>query len=377
MARLHVELCRRLAPDDVLVSTVAHPRAAGVDAGEPYTVHRQSFPFSRANRFVHAAQWTRWLAQETRAGDVLHCGNVRPVGYAVWWAARHNRVPYVAHVYGGDLLRERRKIAESGVKRASARAILGGAAGIIGCSKWTAGLARSVMAEAGVRNQPPVAGIDLGTDPQRFHPSHATSALRQRFSIGDAPLAITVARLVPHKGQDVALQAMALLAADMPTLHYVLIGSGEDERRLRALAAQLGLYERVHFAGALSDEETAAAYASATVYVGPSRLDAGVNVEGFGISFVEAGASGVPSVAGDSGGVRGAVRDGETGLVVPPGDPVAVAKALRTLLRDEDRRLAMGREARRWVEKYYNWDRVAAETRAFVLDATAAARHHA
>lgn len=374
MARLHVELCRRLAPDNVLVSTVAHPHAADVDGGEPYPVHRQRFPFSRANRFVHVLQWTHWLAGEARNGDVIHCGNVRPVGYATWWAARRKRVPYVAHVYGGDLLREKRKIAESRVKRATARAILGGAAGIVGCSQWTANLARLVMADAGVRQPPPVVGIDLGTDPQRFNPSRATGALRRKLGIGDAPMAITVARLVPHKGQDVAIQAMALLASDFPSLQYVLVGSGEDESRLRALSTELGLAQRVHFAGALSDAETAEAYAAATVYVGPSRLDADVNVEGFGISFVEAGASGVPSVAGDSGGVRGAVRDGETGIVVPPGDPVAVAKALRTLLRDADLRHAMGREARRLVERYYNWDRVAAETRAFVLDVTARAR---
>ena len=280
----------------------------------------------------------------------------------------------MAHVYGGDLLREKRKIAESRVKRATARAILGGAAGIVGCSQWTANLARLVMADAGVRQPPPVAGIDLGTDPVRFNPSRATGALRTKLGIGDAPLAITVARLVPHKGQDVAIQAIALLAPDFPALQYVMVGAGEDESRLRALSTELGIAPRVHFAGALSDDETAEAYATATVYIGPSRLDAGVNVEGFGISFIEAGASGVPSVAGDSGGVRGAVRDGETGIVVPPGDPVAVAKALRMLLRDHDLRRAMGREARRLVETYYNWNRVAAETRAFVLAVTARAR---
>lgn len=374
MARLHVELCRRLAPDDVLVSTVAHPGALDIDRREPYRVHRQPFSFAHANRFINVARWTGWLRREARPGDVIHCGNLRPVGYATWWTAKRTGVPYVAHVYGGDLLREQKKIAESGLKRATARAILGGAAGVVGCSKWTAELARHVMAEAGVRKPPPVIGIDLGTDPERFHPSRATGALRARFGIGDAPLAITVARLVPHKGQDVAIRAIQLLARDFPTLQYVLVGSGEDDARLRALAAELEVADRIHFAGALSDEDAAEAYATSTIYVGPSRLDAGVNVEGFGISFIEAGASGVPAVAGDSGGVRSAVRDGETGIVVAAGDPIPVAKALRTLLRDDDLRRAMGREARKLVERHYNWDRVAAETRAFALEVTAGAR---
>lgn len=372
MARLHVELCRQLAAEDeVLVSTIAAPDAQALDAAEPFAVHRQPFGFSRVNRTTNVLRWTRWLAGEVRPGDIVHCGNIRPPGYASWWAARRAGVPYVVHVYGGDLLREERKIASSVVKRASARRIFGDAAGVIGCSRWTADLARRVMRAAGVVREPPVAGIDLGTDPLRFHPSRATGAIRARFGIGDAPMLITVARLVPHKGQDVALRAMALLATEAPGLHYVLIGAGEDASRLRALAAELGLADRVHLAGALTDDECAEALASATVYVGPSRLDAGINVEGFGISFVEAAASGVPSVAGDSGGVRSAVRNGETGIVVPAGDPLAVASALRTLLRDEDLRRAMGRQARKLVENHYNWERVGRETRSFVLDAVA------
>jgi glycosyltransferase involved in cell wall biosynthesis len=98
-----------------------------------------------------------------------------------------------------------------------------------------------------------------------------------------------------------------------------------------------------------------------------SRVDAGLNAEGFGIAFVEAGASGTPTVAGDSGGVRSAVRDGETGLVVDPIDPQAAASAIRTLLNDPARRLALGSEARRAAEQYFNWDRVARDVREFAL----------
>ncbi|MFL5595796.1 MAG: glycosyltransferase, partial [Gemmatimonadaceae bacterium] len=86
------------------------------------------------------------------------------------------------------------------------------------------------------------------------------------------------------------------------------------------------------------------------------------------ISFLEAGASGIPSVAGDSGGVRSAVSDGETGIVVPPADTDAVADAIRSLLLNPERRKEMGRAARHAVETYYNWDRVARDTRAFTYE---------
>ena len=158
---------------------------------------------------------------------------------------------------------------------------------------------------------------------------------------------------------------IAALAPDFPALHYLVVGGGRDRARLEALARSFGLGDRVVFAGMLNDDEIAEAYATATVYVGPSRLDRGINVEGFGISFIEAAASGTPSVAGDSGGVRSAVRDGETGFVVPPEDIGAIASAIRILLTDDERRTAMGRAARASVEEHYNWARVARETRAF------------
>jgi glycosyltransferase involved in cell wall biosynthesis len=91
-----------------------------------------------------------------------------------------------------------------------------------------------------------------------------------------------------------------------------------------------------------------------------------LQAEGFGISFVEAASSGTPSVAGNSGGVSSAVRDGETGLLVPPTDVAAAAAAIRRLLDDHALRESFARAARCAVESHYNWDRVAADTIAFV-----------
>ena len=170
---------------------------------------------------------------------------------------------------------------------------------------------------------------------------------------------------MPHKGQDETIRAVASLANEFPDLRYLMVGEGHDEQRLKDLARELGVSDRIVFAGHLSESELPEAYATSTLYVGLSRVDREINAEGFGISFVEAGASGVPSVAGDSGGVRSAVRDGETGIVVPPLDRPAIVNAIASLLRDDARRQAMGRTARLAVETHYNWDRVARDTREF------------
>ena len=368
MARRHVELVRRY-PEPMSVSTVAAPDAARYDAAEEYAIERQPFTFARANRFANQARWGRWLVKRCRDRiQVLHCGNIRPVGYAVWWAHKRLRIPYVVYVNGGDLLRERVKAKRSALKRRTARLILGDAAGIVATSAWCADLAREVMREVGITSPPPVAALDLGTDPVRFRPGNDTGTLRLRWGIRRAPIVVTVARLVPHKGQDVGIRALARLRDEFPTLRYVLVGEGHDEARLRNLAAELDVMDRVGFAGPMRDDELPEAYATSTVYLGASRIDNEVNAEGFGISFIEASACALPIVAGDSGGVRSAVRDGETGFVVNPTDVDAVAEALATLLRDVSLRDQMGVAGRRAVETHYNWQRVADDTARFVRE---------
>jgi phosphatidylinositol alpha-1,6-mannosyltransferase len=365
MSRRHVELCRRFAPEPVTVSTPdPGPAAEAFDRREPYRVVRQPFTKDGAKLLANEVRWAAGIARWCRGGDALvHLGNLRPCGYAVGLGTLPRRTPYLIYVNGGDLLRERR-FATQAARRWSGRQLLSRALGIVANSAWTADLARETLALYDARPVP-VAAIDLGTDPEQFSPRRDTGALRRRLGVGAAPLLLTVARLVPHKGQDVALRALAALAAEAPDARLLLVGEGHDRPRLETLARELGVAARVIFAGTLGDGEIAEAYATATLYVGLSRLDNAVDVEGFGISFIEAAASALPSVAGDSGGVRSAVRDGETGLVVPPTDVAAVAAAIRALLSDEPRRRAMGAAARRAAETHYTWDRVARETLAF------------
>ena len=373
MARRYVELCRRFDnfEHSMAVSAVDLEGAAEFDRVEPYPVHRQPFHFRQANRFINGVKWARWLTDYCRGSvDVIHCGNIRPSGYPVAWTAARLGLPYILYVNGGDLLREKQKAAASPLKRRTARRILGGAAGIAGISTWVGELAGEVMRQVGVVRHPPVATIDLGTNPEFFSPEKDSGRLRAKWGLTNEPVVLTVARLVPHKGQDNALRALALLASEFPELRYVMVGEGHDEPRLRALAAELSVADRVVFAGALPDDDLPEVYATSTIYLGPSRMDKEINVEGFGISFIEASASGIPVVAGDSGGVRSAVRDGETGLVVNATDVGAIADSIAGFLRDDERRRSFGEAGRRAVETHYNWDRVARETREFVVSVT-------
>jgi len=373
MARRHVELVRRFSneTEKMEVSTVRIDGDTEFDRGEHYRINRQAFHFREANRFTNQVKWARWLKGycEQRI-DVIHCGNIRPAGYGVLWTMKRLGIPYIVYVNGGDLLRETQKAQKSALKRLTSREILGNAAGIAATSQWVADLTTEVMREVGVANPPPVAALALGTDPTTFSPARDKRTLRSKWGVGDDPVILTVARLVPHKGQDVIVRAMPHLIREFPGLRYVLVGEGHDETRLRAIAVELGVESSVIFAGPVSEDDLPEAYATATIYAGPSRVDNEVNVEGFGISFLEASSSGLPVVAGDSAGVRSAVRDGETGVVLPPRDVDAWVATLGDLLRNHEQRQSLGRAGRKAVEDYFNWDRVARDTRGFTLSVT-------
>lgn len=367
MARRHVELCRRFGDTSVTmdVSTVRADGAEEFDAGEPNRINRQPFYFSEAKLFTNQLRWTSWLLSRAQSDvRVIHCGNVRPVGYAVILANLRRRTPFLLYVNGSDLLREQSALSHAR-KRFGAKAIFGAASGIVATSAWVGRLAEELIRDLDIRNAPPIGAFDLGTDPIFFHPDRDTGALRARWGIGTDPLLVTVARLVPHKGQDVTLRAMAALTEEFPALRYAIVGTGPDEGRLRALATELRISDRTIFTGPVTDDEIAEAYATSTIYIGLSRVESVIFAEGFGISFLEAAASGVPSIAGDSGGVRSAVRDGITGIIVPPTDVRRVADTIRDLLRNPEKRAALGSSARSLVETYYNWDRVAHDTRVF------------
>lgn len=367
MARRHVEVCRRLAQESVTVSAVAATDGGVFDRGESYVIRRQPFGFSRSKRTGNRLRWARDVAALAREHDIIHAGNIRGSGYATWWGARKARVPYLLYVNGGDLLREKRK-AKSLAGRLGCRRVLADASGIVATSRWVEELSGQVMQAVGVHRPPPIKAFDLGTDPRWFHPNADTGALRARWRVGAAPLMITIARLVPHKGQDAGIRALQKLRAEFPELRYVIVGAGGDEERLRDLARELSVTDHVVFPGVLHDSDLPEAYCTSTVYLGLSRVEQDLDAEGFGISFIEASACALPIVAGDSGGVRSAVRDGETGVVVPPTNVDAVAAAVASFLRDEDLRRRFGRAGRVAVETHYNWDRVARDTREFARE---------
>jgi phosphatidyl-myo-inositol dimannoside synthase len=202
--------------------------------------------------------------------------------------------------------------------------------------------------------------VPLGADHVFFRPGVDTSAVRERYGLEGGRWLLSVARLSRHKGVDTALKALARLAVRYPDLGYAVVGTGEELDALEEEARELGVADRVRFLTDVPDRDLPALYNVAEVYLGVSRLME-QRVEGFGISIAEASACGVPVVAGRSGGIPEAVRDGETGFLVEAERADAVAEAVGRLLEDRELRARLGAAGRTAVETYYNWDRVAGD----------------
>lgn len=200
-----------------------------------------------------------------------------------------------------------------------------------------------------------------GVDLEMFHPGVDGSAVRRRYGLADRPVVVCVSRLVPRKGQDTLIRAMPALRRRVADAALLVVGGGPDRSRLQRLARQSGVAPHVVFTGTVPREELPGFFAAGDVYAMPCRTRlAGLDVEGLGIVYLEASATGLPVVAGDSGGAPDAVRDGETGYVVDGRDREAVAERLAWVLWDRTLAARMGAAGRRWVEAEWRWDTQAA-----------------
>jgi phosphatidyl-myo-inositol dimannoside synthase len=199
--------------------------------------------------------------------------------------------------------------------------------------------------------------VPPGVDTDRFAPDEVARAeLRARYRLGQRPVVGCVSRLVPRKGQDMLIRAMPSIRQRVPGAALVIVGGGPYRTTLRRLAHSFGVAEHVVFTDAVPGNELPAHHAMADVFAMPCRTrGAGLDVEGFGIVFLEASAAGVPVVAGRSGGAPETVRDGETGVVVDGWDVGTIAAAVGDLLADPDRAARMGAAGRRWAVDNWQW----------------------
>jgi len=200
-----------------------------------------------------------------------------------------------------------------------------------------------------------------GVDVDAFSPQVSGAEVRAKNGLGDRPVVVCVSRMVPRKGQDLLIRALPAIRRQVPDAALLLVGSGPHRSTLESLARDQGVADHVVITGAVPWSELPAHYAAGDVFAMPCRTRrGGLDVEGLGIVYLEASATGLPVVSGDSGGAPDAVLDSETGFVVPGRDVAACADRVASLLADADLRQRMGAAGRAWVEAEWRWETQAA-----------------
>ena len=335
-------LLARTWPDDALVVGPAHRDAAGHDAGVAWSVRRLAggvWPTPATLAAVRAAA-------AAHRPDVVVLGAAWPLGELTAALARDPGVPVVAISHGLEA-----GLAGIGLGRLVGRTTAHLAALTV-ISDYTERRLRP-HARCPVHRVPP--GVDVG----RFRPDVDGAPLRRRWGVPPAaPLVGCVSRLVRRKGQDRLLDAWPAVHARHPAAWLALVGTGPLEEELRERAARL---RNVVVTGAVAWDDLPAAHAAFDVFAMPCRTRLlGTDVEGLGIVYLEAQASGVPVVAGTSGGAPETVVAGRTGIVVDGRRAGPLAAALDGLLAAPARRAAWGAAGREHAVATWSWDAVAA-----------------
>jgi len=339
------ELWRRLDPSSFAVLTSPYEGADAWDARQKFRIERVREPVLLPHPLM--VRRIERLARDFGAEHVV-LDPALPLGLV----GRSLSLPYSVMVHGAEITVPGRLPAS----RQALAHVLRGASHVIASGRYPAAeAARAAGRELQVVQIPP------GVDTQRFHPLDDAQrrAARAKFGVSEhAPLVVGVSRLVPRKGFDVAIRAVARVAAASRTVGggrpdssvdgvtMLIGGAGRDRDRLQRLIDEL--QAPVRLLGRVSDADLPALYGCADAFMMLCRNRwGGLEQEGFGIVFAEAAACAVPQIAGDSGGAAEAVVDGETGMVVrDPRNVDAVAESLRSLLGDATRRNRMAMASR-------------------------------
>ena len=302
----------------------------------------------RALRYhVHSARRLRRLARG--AHTVVHCSRAIPEGVGAMLARLTGGPRYACWAHGEDLA----TALTSRELTAATSAVYRFADAAFANSRNTA----SLLGRFGV----PASKIHVvhpAVDAMRFRPDVDGRHIRERFAGPDDIVLLTVGRLQRRKGHDIALQALARLVPQMPQLRYVIAGDGEEREHLERLVSELRLHGHVFFVGTVADADLPSYYAACDAFLMPNRDDNG-DIEGFGIVFLEAAASGRPAIGGNSGGVPEAIEDQVTGVLVDGASVDSVSHAIRRLAADPAGRERMGAAARRRAQNDFSWQRAA------------------
>jgi len=281
--------------------------------------------------------------------QIIHAHWVLPQGLIAVFVGALTRVPVVVTLHGGDAF-GLKSGPLSWLKRAA----------LTHTAAWTANTSATANALRMTDGASSPYIIPMGVDVKRFA-SGRRGTYRQDIPAKDS-IVLFVGRLVEKKGVDDLITAFSTLPEKLAENTWLwIVGGGDEESNLRALANRLGVSGRIRFWGKIPNADLPDIYAAADVFSGPSVVAASGDTEGQGVVFLEAFAARLCVLAAASGGIAEVVVDGLTGTLVPPRDPARLAAAMETLLANRELREKLAENAFRKVAETYAWEKVAGQ----------------
>ncbi|WP_298803900.1 glycosyltransferase family 4 protein [uncultured Pseudokineococcus sp.] len=336
----------RLPPGEVVVHTARQPGDREHDAGLAFPVVRDP-----ARLLVPTPAVVARVARTAREHgcDRVWFGAAAPLALMAPALRRAGVRRVVATTHGHETWWASLPVARTALRAVGDRVDV-----LTALGPWCAArVARPLSARGRSRLQRLVPGVDA----EVFRPGAGGGRVRRELGLEGRPVVVCVSRMVARKGQDVLVRALPAVLAREPDAVLLLVGDGPGRRRVERLVRRLSVCSSVVLAGRVPWARTAEHYAAGDVFAVPTRTRLlGLEPEALGICYLEAAASGLPVVVGDSGGAPDAVLPGRTGVVVDGRDGAAVADALVGLLRDPARARAWGAEGRRWVSAAWSWE---------------------
>jgi phosphatidylinositol alpha-1,6-mannosyltransferase len=280
--------------------------------------------------------------------QVLHAGQPLETGWIAWFWAVVCRKPYVLHCFGDEIAFYWNARFAGRIMRFLAHR----AAQITVISHYSAQKLRALGL--------PAARISLIYPGVAWAQTEGGEAsARDGADVRrHGPVLLTVGRLVTRKGHDRVISALPKIRDRIPAVEYVIVGTGSEERRLRRLAEEMGVTSVVRFIGSVPHHATRSYYEKCDVFIHPNRELENGEVEGFGIVFLEASATGVPVIGGNSGGTPDAIQNGITGYLVDPNSVDEIAERAISLLEDPSLRMRMGQAGQVWAAGF-SWQAAA------------------
>ncbi len=345
IATVTLQLSRELAAAGHAVTVVAphFPGQEDFDANEPVAIVRYR---------GYGLGWLRLLPMlaatlpRAKGVDAILGINIAYGGLIGLLARRLFNTPYVTFGYAYEFLKFRRApLLGALLRRAYKRSTV-----VVAISAFT----RERLVEFGVPDS--LIETILPGAPQTDPASpERIEEVKRAYGLNGHRIVLAVGRMIPRKGHATLVRAMPKILESHPETMLVCAGRGPCLEETSDLARTLGVADHVLLPGFVPDDHIAALYQACDVFALPTGQDGRGQVEGFGLVFAEAQAHGKPVVAGRSGGVTDAVIDGETGLLVPPEDPEALAESIASLLSDPERAAALGTKAKERIARELNW----------------------